>query len=213
MKRLVLFSVALGFLTATGCEKGLDPVGTTHDADVPLETVVASDNGWITSGVMSGGGILITPDGEVPLRGTFAVTVYCDPTQRSHMLVRWPGGNTFLLNGPMTGPTGDPEIPSAVCQDADPASAASPSTPFDTYYGVGIGCLNGVGGHQINFLLRDGGEPGMGIDKAAFVIMDLEENVVVFLADPAGSPEDPLSYLIPLEAGNLQARYAGGFQP
>jgi len=76
--------------------------------------------------------------------------------------------------------------------------ASTPNAPFNTYYGTGTGTLNGQPA-QIWFNLLDRGEPGAGVDIAAFTIQTAAGNL--------------LQCSNTLEGGNNQAHRATGNKP
>jgi hypothetical protein len=196
MKRLVFVAIALCAASATACEQGLDPVELAVDSEMPFETVLASASARITSGFMSGGGILIAQTGDPTIRASFAVNGSCDAASRSHISIRWPGGNTFRLNGPMD---------DVMCTD-NGAATGPRSAPFDTYSGIGVGVLNGKEEAIVYFIMMDGGRARERNDMAAFVIQAQGGSEDLYLWNqPCGPTGDPLDCMLPLTAGSLQA--------
>ncbi|UCG85610.1 MAG: hypothetical protein JSW71_17015 [Gemmatimonadota bacterium] len=202
MKRLVLVSIAMGAVSATACERGLDPVEPAIDSEMPFETVFASASARITSGFMSGGGILIAETGDPTIRASFAVNGSCDAASRSHISIHWAGGNTFRLNGPM-----------GVVLCADNGATAGPrAAPFDTYQGYGFGVLNGTEEAIVYFIMRDGGRGREQNDMAAFVIQAQGASPNLYLwSQPCTG--DPVDCMLPLTAGSLQAHGVSAVRP
>ena len=204
MKRLVFVSIALGAVSTTACEQGLDPVEPAVYNEMPFETVLASASARITSGFMSGGGILIAPTGDPTIRASFSVNGSCDAVSRSHISIHWPGGNTFRLNGPM----GD-----VLCAH-DGATRGPRSAPFDTYSGIGLGILNGTEEAIVYFVMRDGGRARERNDMAAFVIQAQGGSEDLYLwSQPCEPTGNPVDCMLPLTAGSLQAHGVSTVKP
>ena len=204
MKRLVFIAIALGAASTTACEQGLDPVELTVDSGMPLETVLASASARMTSGFMSGGGILIAQTGDPAIRASFAVNGSCDAASRSHISIHWPGGNTFRLSGPMD---------EVQCAD-NGAPAGARSAPFDTYSGIGWGILNGTEDAIVYFIMMDGGRGRERNDMAAFAIRPQGGSEDLDLwSEPCGSAVNPLDCMLPLTAGSLQAHGVSKVKP
>jgi hypothetical protein len=96
------------------------------------------------------GGNAVNPDGT---RVTHAFELQCNVTKSPNDLeVNW-DGNQFHLE----------TITSALCTSAPIGStcaAAPPNAPFHTYFGIGVGRLNGVPGATVSWKFMDCGEPG-----------------------------------------------------
>jgi hypothetical protein len=151
--------------------------------DSPLAGVCqAGPNGDCATGRMTGGGATVTI-GDMKITKGF--TLHCDITLSNNLEINWPGHKWHL----------DKPITSAVCIDDPTVNPVPPPAPFDTFIGEAIGQLDGVDGARIKFTLVDAGEPGKGVDKAAFQIWDVNGNLVLNL---------PLQ---PTSTGNVQAHY------
>lgn len=136
-------------------------------------------------GRMTGGG-----GQNVELNGgsvyvTRGFTIHCDITLSNNLEINWPG-NKWHIDKPLT---------LALCSDDPAVDPAPPPAPFDTFYGEGIGRLNGVDGALVQFTFIDAGEPGGRGDMAAIRVTDPNGQVVLDI---------PLS---PLDNGNIQAHY------
>lgn len=136
----------------------------------------------VTNGRMTGGGGQIQVGGVYVSRG---FTIHCDITLSNNVEVNW-GGNHWHLDKPLTG---------AACTDDPSISPEPPAAPFDTFYGEGVGRLNGVAGSAIRFIFADAGEPGGRNDRAQIQIFAPDGTVVLDI---------PMSFL---DRGNLQAHY------
>lgn len=134
-------------------------------------------------GRMTGGGSQIVLPGDV--RITRGFTIHCDITLSNNIEINW-AGNRWHLDKPIT---------SALCTDDPSISPYPPAAPFDTFYGTGIGRLNGVDGARIEFTFADAGEPGGKNDRAAIRIWDADNNLVLDI---------PYQFLT---RGNVQAHY------
>ena len=134
-------------------------------------------------GRMTGGGGQHAQIGGIYITRGF--TIHCDIMLSNNLEINWPG-NQWHLDKPLT---------FADCSNDPNVDPAPPPAPFDTFYGEGIGRLNGVDGARVEFTFVDGGEPSGGGDRAAIRIFDPNGIVVLDL---------PLS---PLDNGNIQAHY------
>src|SRR5688500_9152979 len=177
---------------------GEDPCPTTTSTEVvimsgdvcePCPTTLAileeggtTDPCPVTDGRMTGGGgqIII---GDV--RVTRGFTIHCDITLSNNVEINW-GGNSWHLDKPLTG---------AMCIDDPNISPEPPAAPFDTFFGEGVGRLNGVDGSTIRFVFADAGEPGGRNDRAQIEIFAPDGTPVLLV---------PMSFL---DRGNLQAHY------
>jgi hypothetical protein len=139
------------------------------------------------AGRMTGGGSLICPGAAY--RYTFGYELHCQQNgtilRPNNLEVNLSTGEHFhltaLTRGLCTGP-----------------GATRPDAPFNSYYGAGSGRLNGEPAY-IWFNLVDRGEPGAGVDVAAFTIQTAAGNV--------------LQCSNTLEGGNNQAHRAKGGKP
>ena len=97
---------------------------------------------------MTGGGSVITKEyGRV----THGFELHCDGNQSPNNLeVNWGKGNKFHMTN----------LTLARCSDNPGIDEAPPVAGFDTYFGAGIGRLNGEPGYHIFFRFTDAGEPG-----------------------------------------------------
>jgi len=176
-----------------------DPVGTTTNTTY---TGTASVSTWVglewgavityynratpppppsAEGRMTGGGKTTLPGG---ISITNGFTIHCDIVLSNNLEINWPG-NKWHIDKPLT---------SALCID-DPAIApAPPKAPFDTFFGEGLGRLNGVDGSLVKFTFVDAGEPGKN-DMIQLQIFDLNNNLVL---------DVPLTKI---SNGNFQAHY------
>lgn len=137
-------------------------------------------------GRMTGGGGQITL-GDVHVTRGF--TIHCDITLSNNVEINWPD-NKWHLDKPLT---------SALCVDDPDIHPEPPPAPFDTFYGEGIGRLNGVDGSFLRFMFIDSGEPGGKADYARIEIWAPG-------ADPA--VDAPVLYVDGvLDHGNIQAHY------
>jgi hypothetical protein len=140
------------------------------------------------AGRMTGGGSIICPG--TAYRYTFGYELHCaragQPiSEPNNLEVNFNTGEHFhlttLTRGFCTGP-----------------DATTPNAPFNTFYGTGFGTLNGSPA-EIWFNLVDRGEPGAGVDIAAFTIQTAAGNL--------------LQCSNTLEGGNNQAHRATGNKP
>ncbi len=132
-------------------------------------------------GRMTGGGKTTLPGG---ISITNGFTIHCDIVLSNNLEINWPG-NKWHIDKPLT---------SALCID-DPAIApAPPQAPFDTFFGEGLGKLNGVDGSLVKFTFVDAGEPGKN-DMIQLQIFDLNNNLVLNVP------------LTKISNGNFQAHY------
>ena len=99
---------------------------------------------------MTGGGVSSLEKDANRVRYTHGFELHCDYKDLPNNLeINWPDYRFHLT-----------ELTFAECTD-DPAIAPHPPRAlFDTYYGEGIGRLNGVDGETIVFTLTDTGQPG-----------------------------------------------------
>ena len=117
-----------------------------------LSLATVSPEGRMTGGgsAFVSGGNAVNPDGT---RVTHGFELQCNVTKSPNNLeVNW-DGNRFHLE----------TITSALCTSAPPEStcaAAPPNAPFHTYFGIGVGSLNGVPGATASWQFSDCGEPG-----------------------------------------------------
>lgn len=139
------------------------------------------------AGRMTGGGSLICPGAAY--RYTFGYELHCQQNGtipgHNNLEVNLSTGEHFHLTGLTRGLCVGPE-------------ATRPDAPFNTYYGTGTGRLNDEPAY-IWFNLVDRGEPGAGVDIAAFTIQTAAGNV--------------LQCSNTLEGGNNQAHRAKGGKP
>jgi hypothetical protein len=139
------------------------------------------------AGRMTGGGSLICPGAAY--RYTFGYELHCQQNGTiagpNNLEVNLSTGEHFHLTGLTRGLCVGPE-------------ATRPDAPFNTYYGTGTGRLNDEPAY-IWFNLADRGEPGAGVDVAAFTIQTAAGNV--------------LQCSNTLEGGNNQAHRAKGGKP
>jgi len=137
-------------------------------------------------GRMTGGGGQFTI-GDVHVTRGF--TIHCDITLSNNVEINWPD-NKWHLDKPLT---------SALCVDNPDIHPEPPPAPFDTFYGEGIGRLNGVDGSFLRFMFIDSGEPG---GKADYARIDIWAPGADPAVDPAVLHVDGV-----LDHGNLQAHY------
>lgn len=139
------------------------------------------------TGRMTGGGSLICPGAAY--RYTFGYELHCQQNGTisgpNNLEVNLSTGDHFHLT----------DLTRGLCTGPD---ATTPNAPFNTYYGTGSGRLNGEPAN-IWFNLVDRGEPGAGVDIAAFTIQTSSGNL--------------LQCSNTLEGGNNQAHQATGAQP
>jgi hypothetical protein len=137
-------------------------------------------------GRMTGGGGQLTLGAVHVTRG---FTIHCDITLSNNVEVNWPDNKWHL----------DKPLQTARCE-MEGAGPEPPPAPFDTFYGTGLGRLNGSDNTSwIAFRFRDSGEPGGKADMAEIKIW---------------APGDPISaepvLNVPwsvLDHGNIQAHY------
>jgi hypothetical protein len=124
-------------------------------------------------GFMTGGGSIQCGDVGRVTHGFVLHCIFPEGTQSprgpNNLEINWGGGNNFHLTA----------LTTCVCSDDPLIQPKPPSAPFDTMVGTGTGLLNGVAGATIEFTLTDAGEPGAGVDQAAFKIRDAQGNVVL----------------------------------
>jgi hypothetical protein len=140
------------------------------------------------AGRMTGGGSIICTGPAY--RYTFGYELHCAREGKpisgpNNLEVNFSSGEHFHLN----------TLTRGFCTGAD---TTTPDAPFNTFYGRGTGTLNGSPA-WISFSLVDRGEPGAGVDYAAFTIQTSSGNVL-----QCGNT---------LEGGNNQAHKATGNKP
>ena len=143
-------------------------------------------------GRMTGGGgqLVMLDENEGEVRITRGFTIHCDITLSNNLEINWEG-HQWHIDKPLT---------MARCTDEPDVSPEPPAAPFDTFWGEGIGRLNGVDGSFVRFVFQDAGEPGGRNDKAGIDIWAPG-------ADPSIDPpvlHIPFSFL---DHGNLQAHF------
>jgi hypothetical protein len=149
---------------------------------------------------MTGGGNVPTtiPAGSTARHG---FVLHCDSTIEPNRLeVNWLDGAGTLNHFHLQTET------SASCSDDPTISPNPPNASFNTHSGKGTGVLDGTSGANIDWKLKDAGEPGSGVDSACIRIRDGSGAVVLFVG--VGAPADctlPLSQTVPLTNGNQQA--------
>ncbi len=147
-------------------------------ADARHSEPTCTDGGRMTGG----GGQQVALGGIYVTRG---FTIHCDLTLSNNLEINWPG-NKWHIDKPLT---------LAICSDDPAVDPAPPPAPFDTFYGEGIGVLNGEDGALVQFTFIDGGEPSGEGDMAAIRITSAGGEVVLDIP------------LTPLDNGNIQAHY------
>jgi len=147
-----------------------------------------------------GGGQIVMLDGTgVEVRITRGFTIHCDIALSNNLEINWPD-NKWHLDKPLTW---------ANCTDEEGVAPEPPPAPFDTFWGEGIGRLNGVDGYLVEFIFQDAGEPGGKNDKAMIRITGpggVVLEVGNWSTDGLSNP-DQVGGLIYLDHGNLQAHY------
>jgi len=144
-----------------------------------LSLATVSPEGRMTGGgsAFVSGGNAVNPDGT---RVTHGFELQCNVTKSPNNLeVNW-DGNQFHLE----------TITSALCTSAPPestCSAAPPNAPFHTYFGIGVGRLNGVPGATVSWQFSDCGEPGTKDvveifvrDTNGILVLELRETTLTF---------------------------------
>lgn len=106
-----------------------------------------------------------------------------NPPEPNRLHIGWAGGNHFRLT----------ELVAGYCSGD---AATKPKARFNTIEGYGLGKLNGQPA-TIAFVFTDEGEPGKGVDRAGYTILDAAGGVVIDCEDR-------------LERGNQQAHKAKG---
>jgi hypothetical protein len=154
-----------------------------------LGLATESPEGRMTGGgsAFVSGGNAANPDGT---RVTHGFELQCNVTKSPNNLeVNWEGNHFHLET-----------ITRATCTSFPPGStcsAAPPNAPFHTYFGAGVGSLNGEPGATVSWQFTDCGEPGTK-DVAEIYVRDTNGNLVLELR-PAF-----------LTFGNHQAHAANG---
>jgi len=152
-----------------------------------LSSVLASAWAW-EPGRMTGGGSIICP---APVyRVTFGYELHCQLENAqvsvpNNLEVNFSTGEHFHLT----------QLTQSQCSGPN---ATTPTAPFNTIQGEGIGTLNGQAA-TISFTLVDNAEPGAGADTANFRI--------------STSSGTALNCSRVLEGGNNQAHRATGSKP
>jgi hypothetical protein len=131
-----------------------------------LLAAAAFANAWAhPPGRMTGGGSLLCP---AVGRVTHGFELHCgtgsnpegsNPPGPNNLEINFSGGDNFHLTS----------LEVANCSDDPSIGPAPPQAGFDTMTGSGSGTFNGSPA-SIAFTLTDAGEPGAGIDVAAFTI-------------------------------------------
>lgn len=127
----------------------------------------------VTNARVTGGGSVFTARG---IRVTHGFELRCDAKdKRQNLEVNWQG-NQFHLT----------DLTAAYCWDDPNINASHPSqptTPVDTYQGIGTGRFNGVDGATAKWVITDDGEPGT-TDTFTIEVTDVNGNVVLWADGP-----------------------------
>ena len=109
-------------------------------------------------GRMTGGTGKVEITSNVYLTAGF--TIHCDILLSNNLEINWPG-HKWHLSKPIT---------FARCTDDPNVDPGQPDAPFDTFYGRGIGELDGVPNSLVTFTFVDAGEPGKIADRASIAV-------------------------------------------
>jgi len=109
-------------------------------------------------GRMTGGTGKVEITSSVYLTAGF--TIHCDILLSNNLEINWPG-HKWHLSKPIT---------FARCTDDPNVDPGQPDAPFDTFYGRGIGELDGVPNSLVTFTFVDAGEPGKIADRATIKV-------------------------------------------
>jgi hypothetical protein len=150
----------------------------------PNWRVALSTETYYIEGRMTGGGSCITAATDFPagVRVTHGFEIHCNANiLPNNLQINWRSDdqeNHFHLDSL------DPS--NTFCIDDPAIEQTPPSAPFDTYFGLGTGSLNGVSGFTVDFIFTDAGEPGTDdtveivISGPSGVVLDVGECSLTF---------------------------------